>query len=137
MVTFRKLGRFLTLPLALAMFFNLGILPAAQAAMVSSDQVIEYSTAENDRDRVMSFLARDDVKRQMEALGVDPNEAAARVAGLSDGEIAKLAGKLDQLPAGQDSVGAILGVFLVIFLVLLFTDILCLTDVFPFARCAR
>ncbi len=67
-------------------------------------------------------------------LGVDPAVAVARVAGLSDAEIHDVAGRIDQLPAGQDFVGAILGTALVLFLVLLITDILGLTDVFPFVR---
>jgi hypothetical protein len=70
----------------------------------------------------------------MVGLGVDPAEAAQRVAGLSDAEVQQIAGHLDQLPAGQSAVGAILGAALLIFLVLLITDLLGLTDVFPFVR---
>ncbi len=67
-------------------------------------------------------------------LGVDPAEATARVAGLSDAEIRKIAGRIDQLSAGQGVVGTIIGAALVVFLVLLVTDILGLTDIFPFVR---
>ena len=135
MTKFRKLSRYLAMPVALAMFFNLGVLPAAQAAMVPTDQVIEQSSAAKDRERVQSFLAREDVQQQMEALGVDSENAAARVAGLSDAEVQKIANKLDELPAGQDAVGTILGVLIIILVVLLVTDILCFTSFYPFTKC--
>ena len=83
---------------------------------------------------MLDFMARDDVRAGLIELGVDPALATARVAGLSDAEIGDIAGRLDQLPAGQDIVGAILSTALVIFLVLLITDILGLTNVFPFVR---
>ncbi|HSS64349.1 MAG TPA: PA2779 family protein [Gammaproteobacteria bacterium] len=135
MTTFRKLSRVLAMPVALAMFLNLGVLPAAQAAMVPTDQVIDQTSADSDRERVRSFLAREDVQRQMETLGVDPDDAAARVAGLSDAEVQKIVNKLDELPAGQDAIGAILGVLVIILLVLLITDILCFTTFYPFTKC--
>ncbi len=136
MTKFRKLSRFLAMPIALAMFLNLGVLPAAQAAMVPTDQVIDQTSAANDRERVQSFLAREDVRQQMEALGVDSENAAARVAGLSDAEVQKIVNKLDEMPAGQDALGTILGVLVFILLVLLITDILCFTSFYPFTKCA-
>lgn len=135
MTTFRKLSRVLAMPVALAMFLNLGVLPAAQAAMVPTDQVIDKSSVANDRERVKSFLAREDVQRQMETLGVDPDNAAARVASLSDTEVQQIANKLDELPAGQDAIGTILGVLVFILIVLLITDILCFTSFYPFTKC--
>lgn len=135
MTKFRKLSRFLAMPIALAMFLNLGVLPAAQAAMVPTDQVIDQTSAANDRERVQSFLAREDVRQQMEALGVDSENAAARVAGLSDAEVQKIVNKLDEMPAGQDALGTILGVLVFILLVLLITDILCFTSFYPFTKC--
>ena len=135
MGTFRKLSRVLAMPVALAMFLNLGLLPAAQAAMVSTDQLIDQSTASADRERVISFLAREDVQRQMETLGVDADDAAARVAGLSDAEVQKIVNKLDELPAGQDAIGTILAVLVFILVFLVITDILCLTSFYPFTKC--
>ena len=135
MTTFRKLSRFLTMPVALTMLLNLGALPAARAAMVPTDQVIEQSSGMSDQERVKSFLAREDVRHQMEALGVNPDDAAARVAGLSDSEVKKIVNRLDEMPAGQSAVGAIVGALVLVFVVLLITDILCLTSVYPFTKC--
>ena len=83
---------------------------------------------------MLAFLDRAEVRKQIAALGVDPNEAAARVAALSDAQVREIAGQLDQLPAGQSAVGAVVGAILIIFLVLLVTDLLGLTNVFPFVR---
>lgn len=135
MTTFRKLSRVLAMPVALAMFLNLGVLPAVQAAMVPTDQVIDQGSATSDRERVKTFLAREDVRQQMETLGVNPDDAAARVAGLSDSEVQKIVNRLDEMPAGQDALGTILGVLVFILVVLLITDILCFTTFYPFTKC--
>jgi hypothetical protein len=66
-------------------------------------------------------------------MGVDADAARARVDALTDDEATDLAARIDQLPAGGD----ILGVIFVIFIVLLVTDILGLTKVFPFTRSMR
>ena len=53
---------------------------------------------------------------------------------LSDAEAAYLADQIDHAPAGGDSL---LGVLVFIFVLLLVTDILGLTKVFPFTRSVR
>jgi|SRR5687768_11829617 hypothetical protein len=102
----------------------------ASADIVTTDQV--YASAE--RERVRGFLDRADVQAQMQQLGVDPAAARARVDALTDDEAAQLAGHIDQLPAGADSFW---GVLLAIFVILLITDILGLTKIFPFTRSMR
>jgi cytochrome c1 len=129
-----QLRRHVALALAVVMFVLTGPIDAAHAALVTTGQAIEAGAAEGERDRVAAFLAREDVREQMVALGVDPVEAVNRVAGLSDAEVRQIAGHLDQLPAGQSAVGAVIGAALFIFLVLLITDLLGLTNVFPFVR---
>jgi hypothetical protein len=62
---------------------------------------------------------------------VSPAEVNARVAALSDAEAAELAARIDELPAGGVSI---LGAALIVFLVLLLTDILGYTKVFPFTK---
>jgi len=125
-----------TLAIGLAILMAVMTLPAglAQAKMVPTDQVIEQSTSSDDRTQVQDFLAREDVQQQLTLLGVDPEEAASRVAGLSDAEIQQIAGQLDELPAGEGALGVVVGAILIIFLVLLITDLLGLTDVYPFVN---
>ena len=70
----------------------------------------------------------------MTELGVSPTQAQARVASLSDAEVSRLAGEIETSPAaGNGVVGAVVFVFLV----LLVTDLLGLTKVFPFTRSVR
>jgi hypothetical protein len=54
------------------------------------------------------------------------------VAALTDDEARLLADQLDRVPAGAG--GEILGILFAVFIILLITDILGLTKVFPFTR---
>jgi hypothetical protein len=99
----------------------------ASAGIVTTDQI----AAGTERDRVKSFLDRADVQAQFQSYGVDPQAARARVDALTDSEIDKLASQIDKLPAGGADV---LGVLLIVFIVLLITDILGFTKIFPFTK---
>ena len=115
-----------------ALMLGTGLPVPAHAALVGSEQLLQsQSTA---RDKISAFLARAEVQRQLVARGVDPAEVQARVAALSDDQARDLASRIDKLPAGGDGVGDVLGVLLLIFVILLITDILGLTKVFPFTR---
>jgi hypothetical protein len=130
----RLLRRGVALVLAVVMLAISMPLGTARAALVTTDQVIAESDGATDRERVLAFLGRAEVRKQIVALGVDPAEAAARVATLSDAQVREIAGQLDQLPAGQSAIAAVIGAVLIIFLVLLVTDLLGLTNVFPFVN---
>lgn len=130
----RQLRRGVALVLAVVMFVVSLPQGAAQAALVSTERMLAAGDASAERARVLAFVQRAEVRQQIAALGVDPDEAAARVAALSDAQVHQIAGQLDQLPAGQSAVGAVVGAIVIIFLVLLVTDLLGLTNVFPFVR---
>jgi len=115
--------------LLIACVFTLGLPLPATAGIVTTDQ-IQVSA---ERERVQGFLARDDVRAQMTSFGITADEAQARVAALSDLEVGELAGRIDQVPAGA----GILGVLFTVFIILLVTDILGLTSVFPFTKSIR
>jgi len=119
--------------------FSTTLIPVAPASagMISTDRIIEQNQTNADRERVNAFVARDDVRKEFQKQGVNPDEAAARVAALSDIEIGQIAQKLDNMPAGQDAATAVIGAAVTIFIILLITDILCLTHVFNFTRCAN
>ncbi len=104
----------------------------AHAALIGTEQLLQGDTSA--RAKISAFLARAEVRRELAARGVDPSDAQARVAALSDDQARDLAARIDQLPAGGDGVGDVLGVLLLIFVILLITDILGLTKVFPFTR---
>jgi len=106
-------------------------LQSAFAGMVETDQAVSHELAGQDRARINAFIDREDVLAQLQKQGVTAGEAKARVNALTDDEAHKIAGKLDQLPAGGDVLG-IIGVLLFIFIVLLVTDVLGFTHFFPF-----
>lgn len=111
----------------------LGMMAPVQASMMPTESTsATYNSAE--REKVQAFLAREDVVKQMEAYGVTTEAAVDRVAALSDDEVHQLANKIDSLPAGGSDI---LGVILTIFVVLLITDILGFTKIFPFTRSIR
>jgi hypothetical protein len=99
------------------------------AGIVSTEMVV----AGAERERLAELIDRSEVRERLQVLGVDPASAKARVAALSDEEAAQLAAQMDAMPAGGD----VLGVALIVFLVLLFTDVMGYTKVFPFTRSAR
>ncbi len=127
---------FRTTALAVAASMLVASLPVGvvQAELVTTEQVMNQTVNDAERDRVATFLARADVREQMVALGIDPAEARARIDGLSAAEVQQIAGQLDRLPSGQGIVGPIVAGIVIVFLVLLLTDILGFTDVFPFVK---
>ena len=106
----------------------------AQATMISTGTAVQQQAIEQDRTRIRVFLEREDVQKTLQAHGVSPLEAKARVDSLTDQEVARIADKMDMLPAGGSALGVIVGAAVFVFIVLLITDILGLTDVFSFVN---
>jgi hypothetical protein len=103
------------------------------AAMVATEHVVAATEGATDaRARVDAFFDREEVREVLERYDVDPSEAKARAAALTDAEVTDLAARLDAMPAGGNTVGIIIGAILLVFFVLLITDLLGLTNVFPF-----
>jgi hypothetical protein len=109
------------------------ILPSAQAAMIGTQALVQQEQLAQQRHELKQFLARDGIRDQLIAWGVNPDDAQARVDSLSAQEVAQMSERMQELPAGGDVLGAV--VF--IFLVLLVTDILGFTNIFPFVRSVR
>lgn len=101
-----------------------------QAALVSTETVFEEAAITAERAGMLELANKDAVRAQLQALGLDADLAAARVARMTDTEVAQLQAHLDELPAGGDA----LGLLVFVFLVLLLTDIAGLTDIFPFVK---
>ena len=120
--------------LCTALIISLGLLVPlrrVQAAALSTDALARVAQGESARERVLELLEREDVAAQLARWGVGPDEARARVAALSDAELQQIASRIDQLPAGADTFGAILLGLLIGFAALVLTDMLGWTDVFP------
>jgi hypothetical protein len=109
----------------------------AKAEMIDTGTIVTMAKQENGRARIMSFLDRQDVQQAMEQQGVAAQEARQRVVALSDAEVMQIAKAMDQLPAGGDGLGTVIGAAVLIFIILLITDIAGLTHVFSFVNHRR
>jgi hypothetical protein len=81
-----------------AMFFSVVLALPANAGLVGTDQVA--TPQQSERDRVQALVARPDVAKKLEMLGVMPKDAQSRINALTDAEVASLAARIDALPAG-------------------------------------
>ncbi len=111
-----------------------GFTQTVHAAIISTEQVVSASAAQQNRARIAATFDRADVQVELQKMGVTPDEAKARVAALSDAETASIAHRVDAMPAGGDGI---VGGLIFIFVLLLVTDIIGLTKVFPFTRSVR
>lgn len=91
---FRTLCRLLIVALFAAPF------TPAMAAMIGTDQALAPTTSLSHRSTVLAMLERSEVATQLQSQGIDPANAKARVATMTDGEVASLAGQINALPAG-------------------------------------
>ena len=103
----------------------------AEAEMVSTASAMAKYQALADKERLLTELQTDEVRSELIAMGVDPAEAEARLAAMTDEEIAARLQVLESDPAGASSI---VGALLTVFIILLITDLLCLTRVFRFVR---
>jgi hypothetical protein len=106
----------------------------AMAALVGTERVFDAERVQNAREFIHSLMAREDIQAALVREGIDPREARARAESLSDAEAVRLAGAVESLPAGGSSLGLIVGAILLVFIILLITDIMGYTDVFPFTK---
>jgi hypothetical protein len=102
----------------------------AQAALVSTSEIISQSKKDNAREKVNLFLSRADVRQQMVTMGVDPDLAKTRVASMTDQEIAQIADRLDQLPAGRGAFETILIIAGIVAVAFFITDLIGWTDIY-------
>ncbi|MEN8232564.1 MAG: PA2779 family protein [Thermodesulfobacteriota bacterium] len=133
--------RYIAKPLSLFLIFSFILLDftaiTAKAGLIGTEAVFNALQGEKSRSRITAFLDRQDVQKSFLEKGIDPLQAKKRVASLTDQEVSQICKALDQLPAGGDGAGAVVGAILLIFLILLLTDILGFTHVFPFVKHTR
>ncbi|WP_036255755.1 PA2779 family protein [Spongiibacter marinus] len=105
----------------------------ASAAMVDTSVTIsEYSLAE-DKAALKSALDREDVRERLLDLGISIDDVDTRIDALTADELASLKANMDDMPAGAGAVGLLAFLVLVFFI----TDILGITDIFPFVNAAN
>ncbi len=120
--------------LSILALFSMNIAPL-QAAMVDNDQLISQSQMQMSKQEILSHLDRQDVQDKLLAMGVNMDDAKQRIDQMTQQELAQVAQDIENMPAGSGGVvGPIVGALLVIFIVLVVTDMLGATDVFGFVN---
>ena len=112
----------------------LGFTQSVQASMISTEQVVTAAAAQQNRAKVAASFERAEVQAELQRMGINTDDARARVAAMTDAEAASIATQVDSLPAGADGL---VGTLVFIFVLLLVTDIMGLTKIFPFTRSIR
>ncbi len=102
---------------------NLGSPMMASAAMIGTLQAVESGSRAQDLATVNASLAREDVRQQFVALGVEPAQVEARIAALTDAELSKLAVQMSDMPAGGDAL-AVIGIVFIVLLILELTGVI-------------
>lgn len=125
---FRRLGKIVPV-LSILAFLTMHMAPL-QAAMVDNSQLIAESQQQITKQEVLSQLDRQDVQDRLVAMGVDMDDAKQRIDQMSEQELAQIAQDFEEMPAGSGIIGALL----VVFVVLVVTDMLGATDVFSFVH---
>jgi hypothetical protein len=130
-----RIARPVSLVLAVYVFMISGPHQAALAALIGTETIIDAERVQSAREQVRNLMAREDIQAALVERGIDPQEARARAEALSDAEAVRLAETVESLPAGGVSaLGLVIGALLIVFLILLITDILGYTSVFPFTK---
>lgn len=110
---------FTAISLLLAQVFS-----PVHATVIQTQQFLEVQNRAAAMATIDAALAREDVRRELVALGVDPDAALARAAALSDAELQQLAGQIDALPAGGDGALALIGAVFLVLLILELTGVI-------------
>lgn len=124
--------------LSLCVALSLGFVQSVQAVeLISAEQVVQREQQGGEaRERLASVMARSDVAAALAERGVTAEQARERVAALTDAEAAWLLAEIDRAPAGA-TAGELLGTVILVLMVLMFSDILGFTHIFPFLHKAR
>ena len=119
----RKLARFTCIALCAVQLASMQTL--ARADVIGAEQFMSVTDRRATVDRIDAVLAQSEVKKELERLGVDPDQTGARIAALSDQELKLLAHDLEELPAG-----GLLATIGVVFIVLLVLELVGVIDIF-------
>lgn len=112
--------------LAAASLLSSTLLGVAHGAMVGTGTAINMEQRAEYVSDIRAWLAQDKVRDQLVAMGVDPDDASKRVAGMTGEELGTLHERIENLPAGAGLV-AVIGV---VFVVLLILELVGVTHVF-------
>jgi len=115
---------------ALSVLFAVGVISfsiPAQAAMVGTAQIVGGGQI---LDQETMHQKRNWIQAQLEEGGISPADSALRVSSMSDEQVIQIHKRMDEMPAGAGTAGTIL----LVFAILAITDLMGVTDIFPFIR---
>ena len=122
-------NRFVAMLLVISVLF-ISVQPAVNAAIISTSDMLENQQSQIDRDYLLKSFDREEVQLALVNQGVDIEMAKLRVASMTVEEIRVLNSKIDELPAAS----GVLGTVVFILVVLLVTDLIGVTNVYPFIK---
>ena len=91
--------RLLNLVLAAGLLGSVSMIVPANAGVIATEDAAAGAQAQSERERIKALVARPEVAKQLQALGVSPENAKSRVDAMTDAEVRTLAGRIDALPA--------------------------------------
>jgi len=104
---------------------------SVSAAMIGTETLLKPDRHQNTRDYLQNLMSRQDVQRMLEARGINPHEAKARIDSLSDDELEMISENFAGLPAGGDGTGFAVVVGMVIMLIAILVEYLSEVKMFP------
>lgn len=96
---------------------NAGFISSAHADVIDTATMVQTARGA-DMASIQAQLARDDVRAQLAKFGVDAADIDSRLAVMSDSELASLAKRMQETPAGGDGLLAVIGLTFVVLLIL-------------------
>ncbi len=125
-------ARLTAIILTIALMLVSNVYQSASAAMIATEKMLRAENTTSSRAFLHQVVERQDVRDALIAQGVDPREAHNRIDSLTDDEVDRVYGVIDDLEAGQGVIifsMIIVGVIIATFLFFkLFPNV---TDVFP------
>jgi hypothetical protein len=117
-----RIQQLINLVVAVSLIGSTAWIAPASAGMIGTDKVAGESQASNERERIKALVARPEIAKQLETLGVPPDKAQSRIDAMTDSEVRTLAGRIDALPAGGaftdwQWVMIIIGIIIVVLLI--------------------
>lgn len=118
--------------LKLLVAFSLLFVQSAHAKLATSMEMLNSAKKSQTIRSIEGYLNQEQVVKALENQGIEKSEVEQRLALLSHDQLIGLQNNLEAIPAGAGAAGAIVGAILIVFFVLLFTDLIGATDVFDF-----
>ncbi|MGH8285257.1 MAG: PA2779 family protein [Steroidobacteraceae bacterium] len=103
-----------------------GLPRTTRAAIIDTQTVLAAHARGESLQRIDRVLQQDELRARLAKLGVERGAIDARLAALTDAELASFAERLESAPAGGDA----LGVIGIVFLVLVILELVGVIDIF-------